>query len=548
MEIGSPAALETVAPASGGAAGRAAPSDALLAEILPTPVNSEAVQQALPGPQTSGMGLVPGPGAGGGGGGGSGGGVGGGVGRGVGPGTEFFGAREHAHSFVYVIDCSGSMATRSSLEIAKRELISSLEQLPPDAQFGVIFYNLRATVFSDPTGRKGLMAATRWQQGAGRHPALPDLPRRRDRAAWVPSAAALTLKPEVIFFLTDGDNLTRNDVAVLLTETGPVRIQTVEFGRGLDLGFESNPLRRLATQTGGTYRYIDVTSFPRGALKAAPVALAGQSSACRLLPRGASGRLQPALQKKTSPRGLSKCRRGDSSSTPFRNSGDLCLILWIAAREGAVVSSRTGLEPEDQRVVRADACVSTWGRGFRVWAAAGRAVDPGPPSVPFFLGCGGFFRCDVGEPSCSWPWRPRWPPLPGSMPSRRLRPCGGRPRGRERLQVLSFLNDDHYNNVERGALFVVLLIAVAGLAYAGMLVGQVVGADQGTPKMQQVATAIRQGANAYLGRQARAILVLLLILTFLVYFSAQSIGEVKLGRAAAFAMGAVFSWRSVSWA
>ena len=28
---------------------------------------------------------------------------------------EFFGARDHAHSFAYVIDCSGSMATRNSL-------------------------------------------------------------------------------------------------------------------------------------------------------------------------------------------------------------------------------------------------------------------------------------------------------------------------------------------------------------------------------------------------------------------------------------------------
>ena len=87
-----------------------------------------------------------------------------------------------------------------------------------------------------------------------------------------------------------------------------------------------------------------------------------------------------------------------------------------------------------------------------------------------------------------------------------------------------------------------LLVAVAGLAYAGMLVGQVVGADQGTPKMQEVGAAIRQGANAYLGRQARAVFTLLLILTFLVYLTAQSIAAVKLGRAAAFAMGAIFSW------
>ena len=132
--------------------------------------------------------------------------------------------------------------------------------------------------------------------------------------------------------------------------------------------------------------------------------------------------------------------------------------------------------------------------------------------------------------------------LAAPTPAQAQGPAGAVAGESEQFQYFSFLSDGHYNSVERGALWVVLLVAVAGLAYAGMLVGQVVGADQGTPKMQEVAAAIRQGANAYLARQARAILILLLILTFLVYFSAQSIGEVKLGRAAAFFLGAVFSW------
>ena len=68
------------------------------------------------------------------------GGSGGGLGRGIGPGTEFFGAREHGHSFAYVIDCSGSMGLRNSLEVAKRELLASLNQLPPDARFSVIWF------------------------------------------------------------------------------------------------------------------------------------------------------------------------------------------------------------------------------------------------------------------------------------------------------------------------------------------------------------------------------------------------------------------------
>ena len=67
-------------------------ADNLLAEILPNPqpMPAEMRQRALPGPQTTGQGLIPGSGAGGGG--GVGGGSGTGAGRTIGPGTQFFGA------------------------------------------------------------------------------------------------------------------------------------------------------------------------------------------------------------------------------------------------------------------------------------------------------------------------------------------------------------------------------------------------------------------------------------------------------------------------
>ena len=154
-------------------------ADALLSEILPTPATADDAQRALPGPQITGLGVLPGPGRGGGG--GSGGGSGGGVGRGVGPGTEFFGAREHALSFTYVIDCSGSMATRNALEVAKRELLTSLNQLPPDAQFGVIFYNLNAFDPVAPRDKPSLMAATAANKDLIRTKLAADRARRRHR-------------------------------------------------------------------------------------------------------------------------------------------------------------------------------------------------------------------------------------------------------------------------------------------------------------------------------------------------------------------------------
>ncbi len=238
-------------------------AETLLAEILPVsdPVPKGTIERALPGPQTAGQGLIPGSGSGGGG--GAGGGSGGGAGRGIGPGTQFFGARDHAHSFAYVIDCSGSMAMRNSLEIAKREMLASINQLAPDAYFAVIFYNLQARVLTDPQGRRGLMAAT-----------APNKTRVQSQLTTVaPDGGtdhmsalreALKFKPEVIFFLTDADLMSNNDVNEILAEVGSTRIQAVEFGRGTELG-QRTPLGRLATTTGGAYLYVDVSRFPRGA-------------------------------------------------------------------------------------------------------------------------------------------------------------------------------------------------------------------------------------------------------------------------------------------
>jgi K(+)-stimulated pyrophosphate-energized sodium pump len=99
-----------------------------------------------------------------------------------------------------------------------------------------------------------------------------------------------------------------------------------------------------------------------------------------------------------------------------------------------------------------------------------------------------------------------------------------------------------YELPERIGLILTLLIAVAGLGYAGMLVGQVVGADQGTAKMREVADAVREGAWAYLMRQAKALLPLVFLLTAILYFTAEVSGAVQVGRAAAFFLGAFFSW------
>lgn len=114
--------------------------------------------------------------------------------------------------------------------------------------------------------------------------------------------------------------------------------------------------------------------------------------------------------------------------------------------------------------------------------------------------------------------------------------------------------------LEQYALFGVLFTAVLGLLYAWFLRREVLNEDCGTPAMLSVWTAIKDGANAYLKRQLRTILPLIVLLTVALFFSVWIVpvshdaaerfaglspDRIKLiaafGRAGAFVLGAVFS-------
>ncbi|MEI8372658.1 MAG: sodium-translocating pyrophosphatase [Planctomycetota bacterium] len=95
--------------------------------------------------------------------------------------------------------------------------------------------------------------------------------------------------------------------------------------------------------------------------------------------------------------------------------------------------------------------------------------------------------------------------------------------------------------MERYSLFAVLGVAVAGLFYALLLVGQVIKADKGTPRMQEIAAAVREGANAYLVAQFRKIVPLILVITVLLFFTKWGHWEFAFGRSGAFLVGSVFS-------
>jgi K(+)-stimulated pyrophosphate-energized sodium pump len=107
-------------------------------------------------------------------------------------------------------------------------------------------------------------------------------------------------------------------------------------------------------------------------------------------------------------------------------------------------------------------------------------------------------------------------------------------------QLLTVMADPSFSIWERTALWSVLGVAVLGLLYAVFLSAEILRKDQGTEAMRKVSLAIRVGANAYLSRQFKAILFLILLLTGVLYFTA---GEqhIAIGRACAFLMGSIFS-------
>ncbi len=102
--------------------------------------------------------------------------------------------------------------------------------------------------------------------------------------------------------------------------------------------------------------------------------------------------------------------------------------------------------------------------------------------------------------------------------------------------------DPRFNLMEIYAVLAVLAVAFAGLIYAALLVKQVRRADQGTAKMQSIAAAIREGANAYLSAQFKKVGLLIVLITIFLYFTYTGTHDAfRWGRAGAFLMGAIFS-------
>ena len=88
---------------------------------------------------------------------------------------------------------------------------------------------------------------------------------------------------------------------------------------------------------------------------------------------------------------------------------------------------------------------------------------------------------------------------------------------------------------------VVAVIALAALVVAGLLVRQVLSASEGTPRMQEIAAAVQEGASAYLSRQFKTLAIFAVIVFFVLFLLPAETTSERIGRSIFFLVGAVFS-------
>jgi K(+)-stimulated pyrophosphate-energized sodium pump len=91
-----------------------------------------------------------------------------------------------------------------------------------------------------------------------------------------------------------------------------------------------------------------------------------------------------------------------------------------------------------------------------------------------------------------------------------------------------------------------IVVAVAGVAVfallvAAYLVKEVLRADEGTEKMKEIATAIQEGASAYLTRQFKTLAVFAALAFFVLFALPADSSKERIGRSIFFLVGAVFS-------
>jgi len=192
-------------------------------------------------------------------------------------GTSFYGIQTKSKHIVYILDHSGSMQLPASpseqsgnegtaglikVEVAKNELLKSIESLPPDATFNILFYNDHYTVFKErmvKANGANKREARDYISGITASSST-NIYDTLERAFQIGGQGAVDRAYKVnfdtIFFLTDGSPTSgkTTDTGEILAEvdrwnkTKRIKVHCVGIGQ-----HNSRFLQRLAAKTGGKY-------------------------------------------------------------------------------------------------------------------------------------------------------------------------------------------------------------------------------------------------------------------------------------------------------
>jgi hypothetical protein len=169
--------------------------------------------------------------------------------------TTFFGVPALGQRIVYVLDRSGSMGLHRALETARRELETSLARLPRTASFQVIEYNSTAAALVGRADQFVPATADNIRLATAALDALPAAGTTRHLPALM---MALGLHPDVIYFLTDADDLDNADrIQVTRLNAGRSVIHTIELTI-MNRGRPDMPMQLLARDNRGCYQAIDL--------------------------------------------------------------------------------------------------------------------------------------------------------------------------------------------------------------------------------------------------------------------------------------------------
>lgn len=205
-------------------------------------------------------------------GGGTGGGDGTGNGDGIGDGDGFFGLDLTGDRIVFVVDASRSMnfpypgEAKNRLGRVKIEIYNTVRKMTADQKFFVVFFNTDPI----PMPAQDLISA----EPTIVRPFMEWIFKTKAQGQTNPEAAllmALKLRPDKVYFLTDGDFSHRAVKAVREANRGRVPIHTVGFG-----GKEGEAnLKEIAQDSRATYQYIPAPTVTAEPAASPPAQAAG---------------------------------------------------------------------------------------------------------------------------------------------------------------------------------------------------------------------------------------------------------------------------------